>query len=63
MKYKKLFLDYGLEVEEYRPAACIPNQIRSQASIEALDWMLFGDELLEDAESADGGFRGVAVDW
>lgn len=63
MKEHKLSFDHGLEVEEYRPAAGIANQIRRQAAVEALDWLLLRDELFEDAEAADGRLEGVAVDW
>jgi hypothetical protein len=46
---EKLILDYGLEVEENRPATCIPNQIRSQASIQALNWSFILDQRPENA--------------
>jgi hypothetical protein len=58
-----LFLNHGLEVEEYGPAAGIANQIWSEAAIEAWNWVLLCDELFEDAEGADGRAGGVAVDW
>ena len=63
MEKKELLLNYGLEVEEYCPTACIPNKIRRQSAVEALDRMLLCCKLFEDTESADGSFGGVAVDW
>ena len=62
MKCEKLLLDHRLEVEEYRPAACVSYQVRCQATIEALDRMLPGEELFEDAESVYWSFGGAAVD-
>jgi hypothetical protein len=59
---KKLLLDDRFEAEENGPAACIANQIWSQPTIQALDWMLLGDQVLEDTESADGRIGRIPVD-
>ena len=43
---KKLLLDDRFKAEENGPAACIANQIWSQPTIQALNWMLLGDQVL-----------------
>jgi hypothetical protein len=37
---EELGFDYGFEVEEDGPAACVAHEIGCQTSIEALDWTL-----------------------
>lgn len=62
MEEQELFLDYRLEVEEDCPAACVSDQIGRQAAVEALDGLLFRDELFEDTKATDGCLGGVTVD-
>ena len=62
MEEQKLFLDYGLEVEEDCPTACVSDQVGRQTAVQALDRVLVGDERFEDSETAYGRLGGVALD-
>ncbi len=51
---QELGFDYGFEVEEDRPAACIAYEIGRQSSIQALNWSLIFEEGSEDYKGVDG---------
>lgn len=60
---KKLLLDDRFKAEKNCPAACITNQVWSQSTIQALDWVLLGDQVLEDTEAIDWRFGCIPMDW
>lgn len=54
VELQELGFDYGFEVEEDGPAACIAHEIGSQSSIQALNWSLILEKGAENSEGVDG---------
>lgn len=55
--------DERLEVEEYGPAARVPDEVRGEPAVEALDRAFVPQQALQDAEAAGWTGGCAAVDY